>query len=313
MRAASHALPAGDFRMRFRILLIVAIASLLAAPGWAAETTVRVGILPVYDTSAAPVSEQMAPYLTFFTYQSLLKSPHVTPVLLSPGGLYDPDGTDWIESYAAKANVDVVLIARLMPPIEVKNNTVKIDLEVELYDLASGKRAPKQSNTSMQVGGAFYGFSLTTRDAFHDFAGNPVEFARQPLGKTTLKLADWLRDYTLTAISTLSVKGGETPATEPSGSCSVNVRIRYLTRNAASRSYSLLAEDKDETPTIKDGVATFTIASGPAVLRFAVNDAPYRLPTEKLYQSSTTVQCSQEHKTLVFEIGSAGEALSHWE
>jgi hypothetical protein len=73
----------------------------------------------------------------------------------------------------------------------------------------------------------------------------------------------------------------------------------------------LLANGLDQTLTIQDGVSTFQAPEGPMLLQFTINDAPYKLSREPVYQLSTIHSC--KNSTLVIDIGQGGDAHDHWE
>jgi hypothetical protein len=282
----------------------------------AASPRVVVGILPFYDSSAEAISDRLAPNLAYFLYQDLLKSMDIVPVLLSPGGLYDPESEELIENYAGLLKVDAVLIGRILPSIKVNDHSVKLNIEVQMVDLATGKQGPKLTNATVQLSrNDFFANVASTyvNSTYVDFYGNTKAFAKQPLGKATAKLAEWTADNLETTIQSMGTAGsGEEPKTA-GGACEIGVRILYTARHAASKSYMLFANDEDQTDSAKEGTAHFSIPAGPLALRFQVNDAPYRFPTQKSYQISTSVDCSRPGQTLMIDLGTSGEARPHWE
>ena len=67
----------------------------------------------------------------------------------------------------------------------------------------------------------------------------------------------------------------------------------------------------DQSINLKDGIATFSAPEGEMLLQFSVNDAPYKLAKEPMYQLSTQHNCSL--KTLTVDLGASGDAHAHWE
>ncbi len=61
-----------------------------------------------------------------------------------------------------------------------------------------------------------------------------------------------------------------------------------------------------------EGVFNTQLRTGPLIVHVKVNDAPYKLPVQHLYQANTYLDCAQPEKVLVLEIGSAGDALLQW-
>jgi hypothetical protein len=139
------------------------------------------------------------------------------------------------------------------------------------------------------------------------------DFEKQPIGKITAQLASDIRD-TLPAhlagfVKTSAEKSPEAPtSSEP---CPMHTRITYGYRHSASHSYTLLANGLDQTTTIVDGVSTFNVAGGPLLLQFTLQDPPYKLSGEPVYQLSTIHSCKDS--TLVIDIGQGGDAHHHWE
>ena len=91
----------------------------------------------------------------------------------------------------------------------------------------------------------------------------------------------------------------------------MHTRVTYRYKHSASHSYTLLANGLDQTTTIADGVSNFKVGEGPLLLQFTVNDAPYKLSKEPVYQMSTMHSCKSS--TLVIDIGQGGDAHQHWE
>lgn len=298
-------------------LLAAVILLLVSSSAVAADQRIVLGILPVYDASAESLAESFPPNLTFLIYQELLKSPDINPVLLSPGGLYETDGEDWIVDYAHKAKVDAVLVTRLLPTVRVNDRRRQIKYEVQVLDVNTGKRSLKALNDSVQVatGDLFVAASNTnTSAAYRIFFGTPQEFRKQPLGRAALKLVDWTREYLTSTLTALQpTRSGADPVLTNPAPCQINFRIRYAAKRTSSKSYSVLANDKDESSTIREGVAQFPMEPGPLAIRAQVVDAPYKMDIEPLYQNSTILDCYSKEHTLVLELGNAGEALLHWE
>jgi hypothetical protein len=72
-----------------------------------------------------------------------------------------------------------------------------------------------------------------------------------------------------------------------------------------------MANGLDQTLTVVDGVSTFQVPEGPLLLQFAINDTPYKLSKEPVYQLSTVHSC--KNNTLIIDVGQGGDAHHHWE
>jgi hypothetical protein len=293
------------------------VLSLLLLAPLAHAQKIAVGILPVYDATAEPLTETLPPSMTFMLYKHMSTVPGVQPFLLSPGGLYDTAADDYNREYGRRAHVDVLLITRLLPSIKTKGRKIRMVFEVRLLDVASGKAAAPAVNDTIELApedlldslGSNLGSVYTT---YKIFRPNSSDFEKQPLGKAALKLVDWTDGVVQTTAPTIASAptAAPLPATAP---CKITFRVRYNSKHTSSKSYSVLVDDEDESSTIQEGLATFSIPGGPITFRVHTNDEPYRLPTEKLYQISSINDCSAPTHAAVMEIGAAGEAFIRWE
>ena len=93
--------------------------------------------------------------------------------------------------------------------------------------------------------------------------------------------------------------------------CQLHTKVTYNYKHSVSHSYTLLANGLDETTTIQDGISDFKAPEGPLLLQFTINDAPYKLSKQAIYQLSTIHSCKSS--TLVIDVGQGGDAHQHWE
>jgi len=89
------------------------------------------------------------------------------------------------------------------------------------------------------------------------------------------------------------------------------VHITYAYKHAASHTYLLLVNGLDQSLNMRDGIANFTAPEGEMLLQFSVNDAPYKLQKEPMYQLSTQHNCAT--KSLTVDLGASGDAHAKWE
>ena len=291
---------------------------------------VRVGIFPVLDASGEPHGERMRHYLAAMLYDELADSGNIQPVLLNPGGLYTSLSDDWVLDYGQTAGVDAVVVAMLMRSEQPKSGDWFIPVEVQFVELKTGKRAASQLiktpvNKKDVTRGVEYGTTAATARAieretprsgwgglFAPSAYAPSrQFEKQPMGKATRRLAGAAKAYAVTHAATV-VPGASAAAAADGQTCDVKFRVTYAQRNAASKAYDVTINEREESLEVKDGVASVSLASGPVVVRVSVADAPFKLPVQRLYQASTTLDCRQPERTLALEIGAAGEALLRW-
>jgi hypothetical protein len=146
------------------------------------------------------------------------------------------------------------------------------------------------------------------------------DFEKQPLGKATARLAKSIRETIEAKLPALNL-AAKPPAqatlvpasTTPAGSapCPVSVHITYGYKHSASHTYLLLVNGLDQSLNMKEGIANFSAPEGEMLLQFSVNDAPYKLAKEPMYQLSTQHSCSL--KALTVDLGASGDAHAHWE
>jgi hypothetical protein len=55
----------------------------------------------------------------------------------------------------------------------------------------------------------------------------------------------------------------------------------------------------------------FSAPEGELLLQFSMNDAPYKLEKESLYQKSVAHSCKLSN--LIVDLGPSGDAHAHWE
>jgi len=299
-----------------RILVIAALAMVAMASSQAQGKRIVIGVLPVYDNSGQSLTENLPVNLTYMIYRDLLKNSDYEPKLLSPGALYDPDAIDTITDYATKAKADVVLISSILPCVKINNLKCRLKMEVRLVNVGNGKSGAKATNDTVDV--ATVDLMRTVAAAYvssnyASFLKGPEDFEKQPLGKGAVKLADWTQAYIGTTLPTLDVAPTGTDVVGKPTTCDMDIHVRYVTKHSASKSYTLIVNDKDETSAIKDGLATFIMQSGPIMIRVQANDPPYGMPIEKMYQTSANLDCDSMTRTLSLDIGSAGDMLTHWQ
>lgn len=307
--------------MRFRGLAVgIAFLGLAFAP-LARGQKIVVGIAPAFDAGGDEFGEALVQHLTLFAYQDLLNSSQFTPELLNPGGIYTPLDTNWLTEYVQdRPELDLLLVPVLKPTV-IDKNTATVVVELSLLDPKTGDakstwtitETTKEKNAWVQKGQDMamsmagdrsqrYGVSMPSPTS---------DFEKQPIGKTTEHLATQVKDTLGAHLGGFTKAAGAKSEPQGSGACPVHVRITYNYKHAVSRSYTLLANGLDETSNIADGVSTFKADEGPMLLQFTVNDAPYRMSKEPLYQLSAMHSCN--YQTLVIDLGQQGDAHQHWE
>ena len=311
--------------MRLRALALgLAVGSLTAS--LSAQQRIEVGIAPSYDAGGDEFGEAVTQHLTLYTYQDLVGSNQFAPALLSPGGVYTPLDTSWLSEYVHdRPELDLLLISTLKPTVATdKNGGFTISVEVSLLDAHTGDAKStwtvsenvKSKSAWFEKGQSMITSSINERSDRYGLSGiSPSsDFDKQPIGKTTAHLAQQIRDTLPAHLAgfTQTVNAGNGPAAAPSPTpCEMHTKVTYNYKHSVSHSYTLLANGLDQTTTIQDGITNFKASEGPLLLQFSINDAPYKLSKQAVYQLSTIHSC--KNSTLVIDVGQGGDAHHHWE
>ena len=308
--------------MRLRELVVGLLLSGTAVLSQAQR--IAIGIAPAYDAGGDEFGEALVQHLTLFVYQDLLDSKQFAPSLLSPGGVYTPLDTSWLTDYVQdRPELDLLLVSTLKPTVSEKGGGATISIEIELLDAHSGDTKStwtvaetiKEKNAWLQKGQSMVTTAVNGRGDQYGVTvlSSSTDFEKQPIGKTTAHLAEEIRDTLPAHLGGFAKKVSDAPAeSAPGGApCEMHTRITYNYRHSVAHSYTLLANGLDQTLTLQDGVSTFKAAEGPLLLQFIVNDAPYKLSKEPVYQLSTFHSCKSS--TLVIDLGQGGDAHHHWE
>lgn len=296
------------YRLLTYLMAVMVVAVLGVTPYATAqpETKVSVGILPTYDSSGERGIGTLVKALPPILFDKLGRTT-VQPVMLNPGGLYSPLEEEWFLEYGRTAGVDALLITSVTEQVK---KTGRLLVESELVEVASGKRSSK--------------FVASTRFKRDDldkswrfdgvaFFGRSKEFERERLGKAARKLADSLSESAALQALSLVREGTFRPRSFASSDrCPIQVRVRYTQKNAASKNYGLILNGREESLGLVDGVATTMVSAGPIVMHVVLPDAPYKLPIQDSYSANTHLDCTQSEKTLVLDVGAAGEAHLRW-
>lgn len=322
-----------------------------APPPATAAPRLLVGIMPTYDSSGESFGEDFSRYITLMMFQELYPSDKVEPLMLNPGGVYSPLEEEWILDFGRKSNVDAVLVTNVLESDKPKNssnwalkmetfivdlktgkkgNTRTLTAPISKKDLEAGLDAGRRSYTSSiskvergmgwapfttagAVAGGVYGSG--GRRALMMYASGPSRtFESQPIGKGARRLAVAAKTQALADTTSLTPGGPSTPPPSGPASCGpIQFRVRYTSKNSSSKVFTILLNDREESQGVHDGVVSLDPPAGPLVLVVEVKDSPFKLPVQKVYQANTYLDCGQPERTLLMEIGGAGEALLRWQ
>lgn len=272
---------------------------------------ITLGILPTVNGSSDAFGATFDQHLQLKLFE-LFEGSKVRPVLLNPGAMYDPSEEEWLNEYGNSAKCDVLLITMLLKTERPKKGDWTIAVQSELLDLKSGKRSGRWTS---QV-------ALDKRDAHLDYLhwdaglwsnsiGPSRVFEKQPLGKAMKEVAEQIHEQTLHRLEGRPPESEVSPAHSAIGPCDVRLKVLYVSKHAASKSYRIFVDGKDESVNVRDGELLLRGKSGTLLLQFAVNDAPYKLPQQEFYQANADVDCSKQQ--LSVNIGASGEALLVWQ
>jgi len=320
------------------LLLLLLICSLSpsnaaqGAPGVPSGPKVLLGILPVLDISGEPYGEFFAQNLTYMIFNQLRRSDRIEPRMLNPGGLYSTYSEDWIQDYGQQAGVDAVLISVFPRSKQPKGGDLTLQLETQLMELKGDQRSPTMTNntsskvtnyasiTKSELEVSIGAMSSTSAGGFlatllgvGSWVPAVKKFEKQPLGKAARRLAEGAGNHALAEAPSLVPEGSALPHPLSKESCSIQFRVLYTHKKAASKAYDLAINDREESLGLQDGMATVLLSTGPVVARVVVRDAPYKTPIQRSYYADTYLDCGRPERTLALEVGAAGEALLRWQ
>lgn len=308
-------------RIKIPAGLVAFVLAVFAAS--APAQRIALGIAPVYDAGGDDFGPPLVQHLTLFIYQDLLGSKQFAPSLLSPGGVYTPLDTSWLTEYVQdRPDLDLLLVATLKQTSSPDKNSTLIPVELMLLDAHTGEtkstwtvsETMKSKNAWLDKGQTLVTSALNNRTGQYGYqVMSSEDFEKQPIGKITVQLGNDVRDTLAAHLGGFTrTSADKTPDAEASSEpCPMHTRITYNYKHSASHSYTLLANGLDQTTTIVDGVSTFKAAEGPLLLQFTLQDPPYKLSGEPIYQLSATHSC--KNSTLVIDVGQGGDAHHHWE
>lgn len=312
--------------MRLRALGVGLAVAVLAVTAQA-QQRIAIGIAPTYDAGGDDFGEAVVQHLTLYVYQDLMGNKQFAPSLLSPGGVYTPLDTSWLAEYVQdRPDLDLLLISTLKPTVAVdKSGSFTISVELSLLDAHTGDAKStwtvsdtiKSKSAWLEKGQAMITNSINQRSDRYGLNGiSPSsDFDKQPIGKSTAHLAEEARDTLGAHLAGFAKSSPEvvdaSASVSGSGPCQLHTKITYNYKHSVSHSYTLLANGLDETTTIQDGISDFKASEGPLLLQFTINDAPYKLSKQAIYQMSTNHSCKSS--TLVIDVGQGGDAHHHWE
>jgi hypothetical protein len=310
---------------RYRLLTLALLAATVFP---AAAQRINIGIAPTYDNGGEEFGPQVAEHITLFTFQRLAETSAFEPHLLNPGGVYTPLDTSWLTEYVQdRPELDLLLVSTLKPIVTPDKGSWNLVVGLTLIDAKSGKEGDSwEVFVNVKTKNALFAMAQSKGTSIVDgnsmlsqgrSVGNTFvptkEFEKQPMGKVVAHIADQIRDTLPAHIANFKLaptKVSDAPSTKPED-CTMHTHITYNYKHSASHSYTLVVDGLDEFLTIHDGISDFKVPSGPVLVQFSVNDSPYKLLKQPIYQLSAYHSCAKP--TLVIDLGPGGDAHHHWE
>lgn len=305
-------------------ILGLVVTILLSLPTLAAPAgKVVVGVFPTYDQGGSNYGPEFCQHLSTMIYQEL-QSSSVEPRLLNPGGLYTATADEYTLEYARKSNVDTALITVLLNTEMPDKGDFTIKVKGDLIDLKTGasivswqSTTPIKRNEVAHEAFQKLGDSNSrvgqVRSDIALFRSSEKPFEKQALGNAARKIAQDMNTQVTHGAGSVTPTNEPQPAASGSEPCKINFKVSYVKKHAASKSYDLIVNGKNETLQITDGEVPLSVPSGSLLIQLAVHDAPYKVPKQDLYQISAPLDCSQGHHDLVYEIGQVGEGFVKWQ
>ena len=308
--------------------LLSTLALFAAALVPAAAQRLNIGIAPTYDNGGEEFGPQVSEHITLFTFEDLVNTASFEPHLLNPGGIYTPLDPSWLVDYAQdRPELDYLLVSTLKPIATPDKGSWNLVVGLTLIDAKSGKEGDswdvfvnvKTKNALLAMAqnkatSSMDGNALLSSGRSVSMSFVPTrEFEKQPMGKVVARIAEQIRDTLPAHIPNFKAAVVKTTSELPTKpqECAMHTHITYGYKHSASHSYTLVVNGLDEFLTIHDGISDFKISSGPVLVQFGVNDSPYKLLKQPIYQLSTYHDCSKP--TLVIDLGPGGDAHHHWE
>lgn len=295
------------------LMLVAAVMFAQAPPPAPAPTRAYIGVLPVFDASGEMHGELFCRHLTWMIYDELRKSSlNVEPMLLNPGGVYNPISPDWYLDYSKTAGVDGVIVATLQTADKPKKGTYgTLKVDMQLVRVSDG-HASSTYTSSAQIEKRYLDDVEMEHQGLFFSTGSSRPYEKQPIGKVARSMAQDIVRQALAAANILIDRRSAPAVVSHTGTCPVDFRFNYTSKKAISKVFTLIINDRELSLTAKDGIVNTDLPAGPVIVQGAVNDAPYKLPVQHWYQANTYLDCDQAKKDLALDIGPAGEAYLDW-
>jgi len=301
--------------------LALAVSLVISTTAGLAQKPLVVGICPFSDDTATPAGERSGTMLPVI-FLDRAKSAGFLPVIVNPGPDVSPGDTQSPAEVARTVGADAVLIGQVRAEATSKG---KPGADLRGYSLLSSHAAnlvfaatlvataDGRELGTVQATEPVKGSWLLEAAGYNAFGGPTTHygpFTNTHLGQAIGHSADQFIAYIGQQLSQLQPSGAYT-AVPAGGTCRVSIQVRYP-KQKASKAYSIAVNGKDESLGVSDGKVELEEPSGPILLNISVQDAPYLQPVQNTYYANSMLDCSRDANTLLFEIGSAGEAVIRW-
>jgi hypothetical protein len=300
-----------------KAIFITLVSVLLGATAFAQAAPARkmlLGILPTFDAGGEAHGEIYTQNLTSMLFEEF-RTDTIEPVLLNPGGMYNPLSTELILEYGRDAGVDGVLITSLQRTEKPKHGDWVLKVTAQLMEMKDGKTSEEFLSTqylkSKDVVVEHGHVGWMTMAGWATAGSRPFE--KQPLGKSARRVAqDFKTQAAPRSLSLISGRSAPPVGARPAAAtapCNVNFHVAYIKQKAVSKAYDVAINGREESLNIKEGYVAVSLPTGPVFVHTSVKDAPYKMPVQHLYQMNTYLDCGAPQHDLVLEIGPAGDAV----
>lgn len=328
-------------------LLFALILTCLSAIGTAvrAEGIFRLGVPLVQDQTGEVFRDAYGANLRRFLVAELIERGQ-QPIFLNTGPTLDYVDDELVRDLAVDAKVDAVVTVSMAAIVDGKSwKRIEKSLptgamggeEAAATQIRSGRVRQSEIRKLVAEGGAvlvaeaslapiadlsarriFFIGAEIRKSFFRELADFNVpgsagqSFRDSAPGRAALKAAEQIATRLLVLLVDSHFKPtGVAP--RPGGVCQVTFGIRFSREKRGSRNYTLAVNGKEETHALRNGRVTLDVPGGLFQVRVTIQDPPYGLTTQAAYDANRFIECPDNPKSAVLEIGGAGEAELKWE
>lgn len=309
-------------------------------------TPLRIAVLPVLDQTGGVFHEAYGVNLRRLVVDEMLEA-GLQPIFLNCGPAFDFSDRELVLELANEAQTAALLEIRLAGVVErsrwkrLEEAQKEASTEAELIAALEGAVPPNAHRADVQ--------SLVKSGKGHLIVASSVAPLSDLDSRSTFVVANAIRRNFLKDLARLDPKtginrgstskftdtapgraakksaeeiaeqlsrqmGGEWTREEEtengvSDRCGVSFGVRFLPEGRTSRSYTAAINGKEATFRIRNGRVTLQMPSGHFHAVVTIQDAPYGLRIQDIYDANAFIDCSAGDAALFLEIGALGEAV----